>query len=338
MLSKTLSIGIGLILATTGCALSSTTSDPVKTLVVAAHGSWAMDKAVIKEFEKANGVTVKVRPQGDAGELTNKLILTKAAPIADVVYGIDNTFASRAIQQKVLANFSPQGAQGVLSGQLTPIDFGDVCVNIDDTWFAKNKIAPPKGLGDLTKKRYRNLLVTPGATTSSTGLAFLLATIAKYGDSWPSYWKKLVANGVKVDAGWEDAYTVDFTAGGGNGDRPIVVSYASSPPFTIPEGGDRPTTSALLGTCFRQVEYAGVLAGAKNPDAAKAFVEFMIAKRFQEALPDNMYVFPVNPDAALPEVWARWAKLPKAPLSMPADQIAAEREKWLAQWRDIVTS
>jgi thiamine transport system substrate-binding protein len=179
--------------------------------------------------------------------------------------------------------------------------------------------------------------VTPGATTSSPGLAFLLATVAAYGDAWPSYWQRLMANDTKLTSGWSDAYEVDFTAGGGDGDRPIVLSYASSPPFTIPEGGSRPTTSSLLDTCFRQVEYAGVLKGAANPAGAKAFVDFMTQRPFQEALPAAMYVFPVDRQATLPPAWARFAKVAPKPFTVPPAEIAENRDAWLREWGDITS-
>jgi thiamine transport system substrate-binding protein len=210
-------------------------------------------------------------------------------------------------------------------------------VNVDDVWFRKHDRKPPTSLEDLTRPAYKGLFVTPGATTSSPGLAFLLATIARYGDHWPAYWKRLMANDAKLTAGWDDAYEVDFTAGGGNGDRPIVLSYDSSPPFTIPQGGHRPTTSALLDTCFRQVEYAGVLKGAKNPSGAKAFVRFMTQRAFQEALPDTMYVFPVDSGASLPPAWARWAKVPSHPFDVPPAKIAAHRDVWLREWTDLTS-
>jgi thiamine transport system substrate-binding protein len=318
-----------------------------KTVVVATHDSWAMSKKVLREFTRKTGYSVKVEPNGDAGQLTNKLVLTKGSPIADLTYGIDNTFASRAVDEGVLADYTPpdqpaSAASYALTdkkeaAQLTPVDFGDVCVNVDDVWFRTHHKAPPKTLDDLTSPAYRDLFVTPGATSSSPGLAFLLATIAKYGDGWPAYWKKLMANGTKLTSGWSDAYEVDFTAGGGKGDRPIVLSYASSPPFTIPRGSNRSTTSSLLDTCFRQVEYAGVLKGAKNPAGARAFVDFMTQRSFQEALPDNMYVFPVDDQATLPPTWARFARVASKPFTLPPAEIARKRDAWLREWGDITS-
>lgn len=332
-----------------GCALSSEsgTADP-KTVVVVTHDSWAMDKKVIAEFEKSSGYTVKVTSSGDAGALTNKLVLTKSDPIGDVVFGIDNTFASRAADAGILQDYTPsrlpassadhQLPAGSGAGQLTPVDYGDVCINVDDAWYTRHHQAPPRSLDDLTKASYRDQLVVPGPTSSSPGLAFLLTTVAAKGErGWQGYWQKLIDNGVKIDAGWSEAYEVDFTGGGGKGDRPIVLSYASSPPFTIPEGAGRPTTSALLDTCFRQVEYAGVLRGAHNSKGAKAFVDFMLGKDFQAALPDQMYVFPVDDQVALPEVWAKWAKVAAKPWSVPPGDVTAHRTEWLRQWRDLAS-
>ena len=178
--------------------------------------------------------------------------------------------------------------------------------------------------------------MTPGATTSSPGLAFLLATIAEYGDDWPDYWSRLLANGAKLAEGWTDAYQVDFTQGGGGGDRPIVLSYDSSPAFTVDgEGGT--TTSALLDTCFRQVEYAGVLAGADNPEGAEALVDFMLTEPFQAALPEAMYVFPVDPAVSLPADWAAFAVRPESPYEVDPAEVAANRDAWLTEWSDLTS-
>jgi thiamine transport system substrate-binding protein len=324
---------------------SSSSSD--KTVVVATHDSWAMSRSVLRRFTERTGYRVKIETNGDAGQLTNKLVLTKGSPIADATFGIDNTFASRAVDEGVLAPYSPKDLPASASryalddpteaARLTPVDYGDVCVNVDDVWFRRHRLAPPRTLDDLTARRYRGLFVTPGASSSSPGLAFLLATVAKYGNGWPAYWRRLMANDTEITSGWSDAYEVDFTAGGGHGDRPVVLSYASSPPFTIPKGGTQPTTSTLLDTCFRQVEYAGVLAGARDPKGARAFVDFMTQRAFQQALPDNMYVFPVDAQAPLPAAWARFAKVAPHPFTVAPAQIAAHRDAWLREWSDVTS-
>jgi thiamine transport system substrate-binding protein len=337
------------------CALAASTAlagcgsgakEDRRTLVVATHDSWAMPKEVLAKFRTETGITVKIRPQGDAGELTNKLVLTKGSPLADGVYGIDNSFASRAVDEGILTAYDAQALpasaeQYRLPGDgkddLTPIDYGDVCVNVDDAWFAKKKLAPPRTLDDLTEPQYKDLFVTPGATTSSPGLAFLLATIADKGDGWRDYWKKLMDNGTRITSGWTDAYEVDFTAGGGKGSRPIVTSYSSSPPFTIPKGKTRPTTSALLDTCFRQVEYAGVLKGSDNPAGMKEFIDFMLHRDFQEALPDNMYVYPVDTSVALPPDWSKYATVSPHPFRVDPASITQHRSEWLREWRDVTS-
>ncbi|MCW2757166.1 MAG: transporter, periplasmic binding protein thiB subfamily [Nocardioidaceae bacterium] len=329
-----------------GCAFSGSGDDSL-TLTLVTHDSWAMDRTVMARFEKQSGYHVKVVNAGDAGALTNKLVLTKDDPIGDVVYGIDNTFASRAVDAGILADHTPadppKGAtdfapdDAKAAAELTPVDYGDVCVNVDDTWFAQHQVAPPVTLDDLTEPAYKDLFVVPGPATSSPGLAFLFTTIAAKGESgWQDYWKALVANGVKVDAGWSDAYEGDFTAGGGSGARPIVLSYASSIPFTIPKGATEPTTSALLDTCFRQVEYAGVVKGGAHAKAAGELVDFMQSAAFQKALPDQMYVYPVATATPLPADWEKYAQVATKPWTIPATDIADKRATWLREWRDVV--
>ena len=306
------------------------------------HDSFSLSDDLLAAFTAATGCKVSLVKSGDAGELTNKLVLTKNSPLGDVVFGIDNAFAGRAVSAGILAPYRPvlpKGADGyALPGAgadlLTPVDFGDVCVNVDTAWFTSHQVAPPATLEDLLTPAYRGLFVTPGASTSSPGFAFLLATIGAKGEGWKDYWKALMANGAKITSGWTDAYEVDFTAGG-KGSRPIVLSYASSPPFTIPQGGSAPTTAALLDTCFRQVEYAGVLAGAKNPEGAKALVSYLLSKRVQESIPDAMYMFPVSGEAALPALWAQWAKVAPKPFTVAPEQINANRDSWLRDWTDL---
>ncbi|MGL5823268.1 MAG: thiamine ABC transporter substrate-binding protein, partial [Nocardioides sp.] len=270
--------------------------------------------------------------------------LSQSNPTGDVAFGVDNTFASRALEAGVFAPYAgdlPAGAARYrLAGDdriLAPVDQANVCVNVDIAWFAKRKLVPPATLADLVKPAYRNLLVVPGAATSSPGMAFLLSTIAEYGEQWPAYWRRLMSNGAKLTASWSDAYYVDFSQGGENGTRPVVVSYDSSPAFTVPEGGNSSTTRALLATCYQQVEYAGVLAGADNPAGAGQLIDFLLSAEVQAALPENMYVFPVRAGVGLPTAWSRFAKQPSTPYAVDPAEIASRRDEWLREWTEVTT-
>ncbi|MBS2939739.1 thiamine ABC transporter substrate-binding protein [Nocardioides sp. J2M5] len=311
------------------------------TVVLATHESFHLPKKLVRQFEEESGYTLEVRAAGDAGTLATKLSLTADNPIADAAYGIDNTFASRPLDEGAFAAFTPgttppeQYALAEGGDRLVPVDSASVCVNVDTDWFDREGLTPPETLDDLTDPAYADLMVTPGASTSSPGMAFFLATVAQYGDDWPDYWADLLANGAKVVDGWEDAYYGDFTAGSKTGTRPIVVSYDSSPAFTVEDG--RSTTAALLDTCFRQVEYAGVLAGADNPEGAEALVDWMLSAEVQSALPESMYVFPVMPGATVPDGWAQFAQQPTDPYEVDPAEIAANREEWLTEWTDVIS-
>ena len=340
------------LLPLTACSLvgegDSSAGEPViagqpTKVVLVTHESFFLPKKLVKQFEQDTGLDLVLRASGDAGTMTNKLVLSAGNPQGDVAFGVDNTFASRAIDNDVFAPYAaslPVGAEAfALPGdeeqRLTPVDNASVCVNIDTTWFDKEGLAPPESLDDLADPAYRDLFVLPGAASSSPGMAFLLATVAEYGDDWPDYWTRLMDNGAKLTAGWSDAYEVDFTQGGGNGDRPIVLSYDSSPAFTV--DGDTSTTKALLDTCFRQVEYAGVLEGADNPDGAEQVVDWLLSPEVQKALPTSMYVFPVDSSVQLPAEWTQYAVQPDDPLTVDPTEIAEHRDEWLTTWSDVTS-
>lgn len=313
-------------------------------VVLVTHESFSLPEELIAEFEAEHGQKLVVRASGDAGALSAKLALTKDNPTGDVAFGIDNTFASRTLAEGVFAVTDAAPVAGVEDYELAegadrlfPVDVAHVCLNIDDTWFADQDVRPPSTLEDLTDPAYRDLTVLPAASTSSPGMAFLLTTIAAFGDEWPQYWGDLLDNGAKIVEGWSDAYYTEFTQGGEKGTRPIVLSYDSSPAFTVPEGAEGSTTSALLDTCFEQVEYVGVLEGAANPEGAKALVDFLREPQVQAALPEAMYVFPVLEGVELPEAWARYAVQPAEPFEVDPAEISANRETWLRDWTDLTT-
>ncbi|MEV7615230.1 thiamine ABC transporter substrate-binding protein [Streptomyces sp. NPDC089799] len=322
-----------------------------KTVTVVGHDSFNPSKEVLKEFEKQTGYRVEVVKSGDAGAALNQEILTKGKPRGDVFFGVDNTMLSKALDNGIFTPYEAKGLAAVGAGyqldkqhRVTPIDTGDICVNYDRQYFTDKKLAPPQTLDDLVKPEYKNLLVTENAATSSPGLGFLLATVGKYGqDGWKDYWSKLKANGVEVVDGWEQAYNERFSGSAGGkkakGDRPLVVSYASSPPvevlFSEPQPAEAPT-GVSTGTCFRQIEFAGLLKGAKNEAGGKAFIDFMIGKAFQEDMPLNMFVNPVVKDAKLPEVFTKHGVLIEKPENVAPDTIAKNREQWVQAWTSLV--
>src|SRR6476661_8116310 len=300
------------------------------------HDSFVVDEQLLADFEAKSGLTVTVLAQGDAGAMVNQLLLTAGNPLGDAVFGIDNTFASRALDAGILAPYSsPEapaggGKFGVGSDRLTAVDYGDVCVNVDHNYFAAKGLAEPVTFEDLAKPEYKDLLVVQSPATSSPGLAFLLGTVAHFGDDgWPAYWTSLKDNGVKVTGGWTDAYSVDFSGSSGKGARPLVVSYASSPPSEVPDGGTSAPTGALLDTCFRQVEYAGVLQGAKNPAGAQQVVDFLLSGQFQASVPESMYVYPVDGAVPLPAAWQQYAPVAPNPATLDPATIAANRDAWI---------
>lgn len=347
-MKSTVALALALTTALAGCSLADSGSDPEgpteDTVVLVTHESFHLPRKVVKEFEAESGYDLEVRAAADAGALTTKLVLTADNPTGDVAFGVDNTFASRALDEGVFADAVVELPAGVEEyavpgddGRMVPIDNASVCVNVDTTWFAEQDLEPPASLEDLADPAYEGLFVTSSALSSSPGMAFLLSTVAEYGDEWPAYWERLMANDTLVVDGWSDAYFGEFTQGGEKGTRPVVLSYDSSPAFTVPEGSDESTTKALLDTCFRQVEYAGVLAGADNPEGGRALVEFLLSDTVQAALPESMYVFPVVDSVELPDEWARYAEQPASPYTVDPADIAENREAWLEEWRDVVT-
>jgi thiamine transport system substrate-binding protein len=316
------------------------------TVTLLTHDAFAASKNVIADFTKQSGCKLKLVQPGDAGVMVNEAILRKDNPVADALYGVDNTFLTRALDAGLFEPYTPKGLDlkpGISTDsqhRVTPIDTGDVCLNYDTSWFGKNGRPPaPTSLDDLTKPAYKNLTVVENAATSSPGLAFLLATIAKYGDNgWQQYWKDLRKNGVRVVNDWSAAYDTDFTAGGGSGDRPIVVSYGSSPPADVlysEPHRDTTRVGVVDTSCFHQIEYAGVLQHAKNPAGAQAWIDFMVSKQFQDDMPLQMYVFPTNAAATLPPVFAKFAVQPPHPYTLDPQQIGDHRDQWIKEWTDI---
>lgn len=325
---------------------AATPSGPV-TVQLLTHDSFALSEDVIAEFEQSSGITVELVSGGDAGSMVAGAILAAGAPTADVIFGVDNTLVTRALEAGVFEPYTspeasalrPELADQTFEGRVTPIDFGDVCINIDDTWFAREGLAPPRTLEDLADPTYANLLVVQDPGTSSPGLAFLLSTVSRYGDEWPTYWERLSENGVKISGSWSDAYYGDFTFGGG-GDRPIVVSYATSPPAEIVyaegEPPEKPSTSVMTDGCYRQIEYAGILAGSDQTEAAKQVIDWLLSPEVQADIPLNMFVFPARVGVELPAVFTDFAAQVDDAEQLPSEFVAQNLGDLLAEWGGVM--
>jgi thiamine transport system substrate-binding protein len=304
-----------------GCSQASDEATPTKVVLVS-HDSFAISDESIAEFQELSGLELEIIRAGDAGSLTNRLVLTKSSPIADVVFGIDNTFRGIADENQII------------DGELIEVDFGDVCFNYDRLWFEERGLTPPASWRDLAKPEFENLTVVTNPLSSSPGLAFLASTVAAFGESgFEGFWETLRDNGVKVASGWEEAYFTYFSGSSGQGDYPIVLSYSSSPAAEIRDNGES-QTAALLDECFRQTEYIGTLAGAKNPAGAKALIEFLLSESFQSTMPGLMYVYPVNPEAEIPAEWSKFGPAARSTIGEELD-IEANRETWQSKWSNL---
>lgn len=339
----------GLVVTTLVSAACGSSDDTrPERLVLVAYDSFTPPDGAFDAFTEATGIEVDVALGGDAGELVAKAGLTAGNPEGDVLWGVDNALLSRALEDEIFdpyvstahplrSDLADTGA-----GTVTPVDYGDVCINVDTASLAERGVEPPTSLDDLIDPRYRDLLVVSSASTSSPGLAFLLATIVRYGENgWRDYWRALVDNGVLVVSGWSDAYYTAFSRYGG--DRPLVLSYASSPPAEVifadpPLPADAPApTSVMVDSCFRQIEFAGVLRGSDHVDEARLLVDYLVSDTFQRLLPESLFVYPANATTELPETFLRHAPIVDEPSTMNPADIAAGRATWVEEWLDITS-
>ena len=336
-----------LLAACSGTSTVTQSTEP-QTITIMTHDSFSVSEDVVKSFEETNNAKIVFLQSGDAGAVLNRAILTKDAPLADLLFGVDNTFLSRALEGDIFEAYESPALREIqdefkldASNRALPVDYGDVCINYDKAYFADNNLAVPQSLEDLTKPEYEGLLVVENPATSSTGLAFMLATVAHFGDGFTEYWQALKDNGVVVVDGWETAYYTNFSGSSGRGPQPMVVSYGSSPAVEVVYAetplDDAPTAS-IIGpdTCFRQIEFVGILKGTPNRALAEKFVDFMLSQEFQEDVPLQMFVYPANPDAVLPEEFTKYAQSPEQTALLAPEEIAANRDAWIQAWTDVV--
>jgi thiamine transport system substrate-binding protein len=338
-----------LVILLTGCSGSSTKTVVVPELKVMTHDSFAVSESIIQQFETDNGVKVVFIKSGDTGALLNRAILSGVTPEADMLYGVDNTYLSRAIEAGIFEPYQSASLtlfpkEFVLEQNhlVTPIDFSDVCINYDRNYLLSHKLGVPTTLDAFTDSRYKGMLVVENPATSSPGLAFLLTTIARYGENgYLDYWRELKANEVVVVNDWSTAYYTNFSGSSGKGMQPFVISYNTSPAAEVyfaEKPPVEPPTVAIIApfTCFRQIEFAGILKGTLKRALAGKFIDYMLSVPFQEDMPLQMFVFPVNPEAGLPEVFQTAISLPEQPATLSPEVIAENRDRWIQDWMGVM--
>jgi thiamine transport system substrate-binding protein len=320
--------------------------DDERVVRLLTHDSFVVSPDVLDEFTERTGYEVEVVMAGDAGSMVNQAILTKDRPLGDALFGIDTTFLALGLDEGLFAPYRspelaavPDGLEVDPEHRVTPIDLGDVCVNYDRSYFEEPGAPPvPTTLADLTDPAYEDLLAVEDPATSSPGLAFVAATVDVFGEAgWEEWWTDLRANGVTVANDWTEAYYGEFSGGASSeGDKPLVVSYASSPAAEVDPTGESSLTGVVEGTCTRQVEYAGVLAGATNARGARALIDFLLSERVQEDIPSNMFVYPVRDGAGLPDAFERFATLPADPIEIDPLAFGVVRDDLIDRWTDLV--
>ncbi len=342
----TLGILILFLLLLCGAVIPAAAKPPEITIMT--HDSFSISKKVFAALEHAVGAKVSILKSGDAGEALNKAILSKNNPLADLFYGVDNTFLSRALNAEIFIPYTPKNFSTIDPAlaldpdhRLIPVDFGDVCLNYDKKWFKQNKKQVPTRLEDLITPSFKGLTVVQNPATSSPGLAFLLATISRFGqDGYLDYWQALKDNDLLITNGWKEAYWGKFTAAS-DGDRPIVVSYGSSPTVEVlfaKEKLNAAPTGAVLenGSAFRQIEFAGIIKGTDNLVLAQKAMDFILSAPFQEDIPLQMFVYPANKTATLPELFLKYARISQSPATVAPELVNSKRDKWIREWTEKI--
>lgn len=345
------SLLISIILTTLILGTSFAQDEPV-TITLITYDSFNISNDLLERFQDETGIIIDILRAGDGGQIVNQSVLSAGNPLGDVLFGVDNTFLSRALNAEIFIPYeSPLlytvDEQFIIDNtfSVTPIDYGDVCLNYDIAYFEDNNLAIPEGLAELTSTEYAGLLVVENPATSSPGLAFLMATVAEFGEpsneneySYLDFWADLVENDILIVENWSTAYFGNFTQGSEDGTYPLVVSYASSPPFSYNEELDAATTASIVadGTCFRQIEFAGILDGTEHETEAQQVIDWMLSVEFQQDVPEQMFVFPVNGDAELPELFAEYAQIPEIPADLEYAAIEENRDMWIQDWLETV--
>ncbi|QAA76557.1 MAG: hypothetical protein BIP78_0791 [Candidatus Bipolaricaulis sibiricus] len=303
---------------------------------------WGPAAAIEQAFEAAHpGVDlVWVAPAG-AAEMLSRLIaeLSAGRTDADVFLGITAGSLPRALAEGVFRPFDPDLIPNLAfipedlrvdpSNHVLPFDHGYIAFVASP---ALSEDLLPRSFTDLLRPELGGKIILQDPRTSETGLAFLLWTVAHFGDSWPQYWRALLPNLLTITRGWTEAFAM-FEAG----EAPLVLSYSTDAAYaylTVGEAKYRVLT--LDGEGYRLIEGLGIVRTTRRADLAHALIDIVLSPEIQELIPTSQWMFPVHSGVALPPDFARLAVVPEHPVFLDPGEVAQHLDDWISQWQAIL--
>ena len=279
-------------------------------------GEWGAGPEIARLFEEKTGIKVTYAEIGDSGQILSKAILEKKKPYADVLVGLDNYSADKALKSGVIAEYKPAGADSLIPAELsqklngagkkwylTPYDYSHFAFIYDSL----SDVPVPTCLEDLTKSAYSKKIIIMDSKTSTLGVGFEEWVKAVYKDKANDYMNRLKPSILTVAPGWSVGYGM-FT----DGEAPLCFSYTTSPAYHVEYGeGDRFKALVFTDGHVMQVEGAGIVNGAPNLEGAKKFMDFLISDEAQSLIPLTQWMFPANKNVELPASYAAAAPVPK---------------------------
>lgn len=336
-----------LVIGLVGALLAPANARARQRLVVYTYDSFASGPAqAIKDGFEAlyPDVEVVFLAPGSAGETLARVIaeLNAGGTDADVLVGISDTQLPRAIDHGVfmkldrslLPNLAkvPAHLDFDDTGHVVPFDHGYVTIIYDSRVLGEADL--PQTLEDLTDPRFRGKLIAMDPRTSSVGHAFLMWTIAEYGDpGYLEFWERLLPSLLTITGGWSAAYS-QYEAG----EAPMMVSYSTDTAAGIYyAGSDHSRILTPKGQAYQQIEAAGIVAGTDVPELAHRFLDYLLSEEVQSLIPTNNWMFPVNAQTPLPDFFAEYAVIPENPVRLDPRLIEENEQRWLREWARLIT-
>ncbi|WP_099867366.1 thiamine ABC transporter substrate binding subunit [Pararhizobium haloflavum] len=325
-------------LSTAAFALPAETLAQDRTLTVYTYESftaeWGPGPIVKEAFESQCDCRLEWVAVADGVALLNRLLLEGDQAKAGVVLGLDTNLVVDAKQTGLFTPHEIDTTAVDVPGNwsddtFVPYDYGHFAV-VYDTEAIEN---PPTSLKELVEGDPDEKIAIQDPRSSTPGLGLLLWMKSVYGEDAVDAWADLKDRVLTVAPGWSEAYGL-FT----DGEVPMVLSYTTSPAYhMIAEDTDRYQAAAFDEGHYLQIEVAGILKNAPDPELARDFLRFMITEDFQDAIPTSNWMMPAGPvSQALPDAFAGLVT-PEETLLFTPEEVAQNRRAWVDEWLAVMS-